>query len=96
MTIAQTIMQQIGGRAFFMIGASNFVAQADGGLSFKVGKNAKGVTHLNIELDPSDTYSVRALRVTKRSIAQKGSQCFVYADQLHTAIEALTGLYTSL
>jgi len=100
--VAETIRQQIGGRALFMLGAKQLAA-TDDGLRFRIGRNAKGVTHVIVKLDPSDTYTVefRAMRVNRRhpdgfSNKLKSSMSDVYVDSLHTVLESGTGLYTRL
>lgn len=94
---AATILRQLGNRCLVMIGAKAILDCGDA-VQFKVGRNAKGVTHVRITLDPSDTYTVKFDRVTRRgmNVTPKGEVSFVYADQLRTAIETHTGLYTSL
>lgn len=93
--IGQTIAQQIGNRAFTMIGARGLVALEDG-LQFSVGRNAKKVTKLVVKLDADDTYTVTAWNIRGVNCRELASHSFVYADQLHTVIESLTGMYTSL
>lgn len=106
MNTAQTIAAQIGNRAFAMMGAKNLLG-GDNHLQFKVGKNAKGVTHITVTLDPSDTYTVKFDKVTpyrmdRRTGEMKGGVKTlaevegVYVDSLKTTIEANTGLYLSL
>lgn len=100
--IAETIRQQIGGRALFMLGAKDLTA-ADGYLQFKVGRNSKSVTHIRVTLDrASDTYTVTAYRARRKKgevvpeikVLETCDQ--VYADSLHSVLESLTGMYTSL
>ncbi len=94
--VANIIASQIGNRAFFMIGAKNLLG-SENALQFKVGKNAKGVTHITVTLDADDTYTVTAVSCRgTRPIVAKGEFTMVYADQLRSIIEALTGMYTSL
>jgi hypothetical protein len=101
--IAQTIKEQIGNRALVMIGAKDLLA-GDNYLSLHVGRNPRGATHIRVALEPDDTYTVESLRwrhkringipeLTKTVIASTSD---VYAEQLCQAIEAVTGLYTSL
>jgi len=94
-TIASTIASQIGNRAFAMMGAKNLVA-GDKSLTFKVGTNAKKVTHIVVELEPSDTYTVRFVRVSRGGAVVSNVSQDVYADSLHTVIQNHTGLYLSL
>lgn len=96
-TVASVIMDQVGHRAFVMMGASNYNAEPDH-LTWKVGRNAKKVTHITVTLDPSDTYTVRFQRATKRGqhIQLIDEVSMVYVDSLHSVIEAGTGFYLSL
>lgn len=95
MTVANTIREQLGRKALFMIGAKDLVG-SENSLSFRIGRNEKGVTHIRIVLDPSDTYTLTFLRVRGLSVKEVSSISFVYADQLRSTIETNTGLYTSL
>lgn len=105
-TVANIIVQQIGNRAFAMMGAKNLLG-GDDRLQFKIGKNAKGVTHITVILDASDTYTVKFDKVTKyRMNARTGEMVGgaktlaeldgVYVDSLKAVIESNTGLYLSL
>lgn len=100
--VANTIREQIGRKAFFMLGAKNLVGDVSS-LTFKIGRNAKSVSHIKVVYHAGlDTYEVQALRVR----CPKGSPfpvtkilestSDVYVDSLHTVIEAFTGMYTSL
>ena len=99
--VALTIKEQIGHRAFFMLGAKDLTAY-ESGLGFKVGRNAKSVNHVVVTLEPDDTYTVKAERVCVSrktfTVSRKvlGEVSDVYVDSLHTVIESLTGMYTSL
>ena len=95
MEIAKEIRRQIGNRAFFMMGGKNLIASEDA-LTWKIGRNAKNVTHVTVTLDPSDTYTIKFQRVHGLKVTDKGELSMVYADQLHALIEENTGLYLSL
>lgn len=99
--VANEIKRQIGRSALFMIGAKNFIGLTGenhrlGGLTFKIGRNAKKVTHITIHLDYNDTYTIQFFRVWGSKISQLGDFDGVYCDMLHSLIESETGLYTSL
>ncbi len=94
MDIAKTIIEQIGNHAFFMVGAKNLVAHEDG-LSFKIMRNSKRVTHIDIRLADDDTYTVEFVnfnvrRAEQRKIVSRFEG--VYADMLIELFEAQTGL----
>lgn len=100
MSIATTILQQLGGtaRLHVMIGARAFVDLGNG-VRFAIGRNAKRVNKIEIKLDWSDTYSVRLLNVNvgRREMVQvKSEDSGVYCDQLRGVIERGTGMYLSL
>lgn len=87
----QTLIKQLG-TALPMMGAKDLVKSAQT-LQFRIGRNVKSVKVITIQLEADDTYTVRAIGANLRI---KG-ECFgVYADQLHTVLESLTGLYTRL
>jgi hypothetical protein len=98
--VAQTILQQLGGRRFLtMTGARNLVGSSNT-LSFKLPRAAKKITHVIVTLDPSDTYTVEFLncRTTpKRMIRETvASHADVYAEDLDSIFTSETGLYTRL
>lgn len=95
MQIASTILEQIGGNQFrMMTGAKGFVA-LDGGLLFRLNaRSAKGVTHVRIVLDPSDTYTVTFYG--QKSTGGEVVYDSTYCDQLRGLFEDVTGLRTSM
>lgn len=95
MNIAKTIAEQIGNKAFFMIGAKNLLAHDDA-LSFKIGRNSKSVNYVKITLTPADLYDIEFGWVTKNGYKVRSSEEGIYFDMLHGAIERNTGMYTSL
>ena len=108
MNKGKIIAQQIGNRAFFMLGAKNLVTSDEGVLTFRVGRNSKSVNVVRIELQADDTYLVECLcvrqgRLDKKTFVRRAdtrkmiyTSSQVYADQLHAALESGTGMYTSL
>lgn len=102
--IARTIQQQIGNRAFAMIGAHGFMA-LENGLEFGF-KGSKRCNVLRIELQPDDTYTLTFCKRTPFRISAKGAvsggtkpvatAADVYCSQLLDMIRHHTGLYTSL
>ena len=98
--IANTISTQIGRQAFFMMGAKNLVGH-ESALSFKVGRNSKGVTHVMVTLTADDLYTVEFIKINMHPRAKEMRKVLatvegIYVDQLHTTIEGGTGLYLSL
>jgi hypothetical protein len=101
MNVANTIADQIGQRAFRMLGAKDLMGDANS-LTFKIGRNAQGVTHVRVQLDPDDTYTMQFLKVRtskkppyyERKVLSEASG--IYVDQLRGIITEKTGLYTNL
>ena len=104
MTIANIIAQQIGGRAFFMLGTNQKIGD-ERSLAFNVrGARETGVNKIRVTLELDDTYTVefwkvplgaRAIVADKRPVLLHSSPG-VYADGLHECIEFHTGLALSL
>lgn len=93
--IAKTILEQLGGNRFVvMTGSKNFLGRPDG-LSFKVGSNAKRVTHVRATLTPLDLYDVEFLNIRGTKISNFTPAIGVYADQLCKIFTDATGLRTS-
>jgi len=100
MTVAKTIMAQLGGNRFMaMTGAHNLVGTKDG-LGFKIMKNAKEVTHVNIVLTWKDLYDITFLKVISSKKMPKvetvSEECDIYAEDLQMIFTAGTGLDTHL
>lgn len=94
--VANTIVQQLGGNRFrAMTGANTFVG-SERSVTFKIGRNAKGVSHVRITLNVADLYDMEFLSVRGTSIKRKSDAIARYADQLRETFEQHTGLYTSL
>lgn len=96
MDIAKTILEQLGGSRFvIMTGAKNFVSGGKD-LSFKIGRNDKGVTHVRIVLNSKDLYDVEYLKVRgiKREVLSEENDLFF--DNLQSSFTRNTGLDTHL
>lgn len=94
--INKTIAEQIGNRAFFMMGAHSLTDMGADGLRFKV-RGSKKANVIVVKYDEGwDLYTVRAFRARGLEFKQVGEFSQVYADNLHGILEELTGLYTSL
>ncbi len=101
MQVANTILEQMGGRRFQMVtGASNFVG-SENSLSFSLpgagGFCKNGINRVNIELAPSDTYTVKFYRFRRgATLVTLSEHTDIYFDGLQDLFERETGLYTSL
>ena len=97
LTVAQTILEQLGGRRFqLMTGAKGFLATANGGLRFSLprGFAKDGITLVQVDLTDLDLYNVQGFNAKgePRGVGSDG----VYNDQLQAAFTRLTGLETRL
>ena len=97
MSVARTILEQLGGNKFaVMTGAKNFIDTGDG-LSMKIGRNKTSSNYLKITLNMMDLYDIRFSRVSpmggERSVTEYNN---VYNDSLVDVFEKHTGMYTSL
>lgn len=98
--IAQTILQQIGGRRFtVMTGSKNFIDMGKG-LRMNLSRNQTQANRLEITLDEStDTYTMRFYKqsITKHfnvKIKEIAEYDMVYCDMLEEMFTSVTGLYT--
>lgn len=92
--IANTILSQLGGGQFsLLVGLKNAMA-TESGLQFKIGKGAKrNINTVQVELDPSDTYTVKFwnCRGLKMNLISEVSD--VYCDSLRQVFTDATGFY---
>lgn len=107
MSIARTILDQIGGQSFIaMTGASHFVDKGNT-LSMYLPHNKSGANRLDITLTPLDDYTMRFYKYTAAHLAKNGDWVnekiedkamvdTVYCDTLQEQFTAITGLETHL
>ena len=95
--IAQTIHEQIGNKAYFMMGARNIVA-GESWISFKTGRVAAGkANYVKVTYNHgSDLYVMEFLRLHGRTTKFIATEFGVYAEGMHSRIEKHTGLATRL
>ena len=98
--IAQTILQQIGGRRFsIMTGSKNFT-DIGKGLRMNLARNKTQANRLEIVLDEgTDTYIMKFYRqvITKDlevKVTEVANYDMVYFDMLEDIFTSVTGLYT--
>jgi hypothetical protein len=99
--IANTILQQLGGRLSMMTGAHNLVA-LESGLQFSLRKGdaRDGINRVQIILTAMDDYTVIFYKIDVRNVE---NPCVtvdtvegIYCDQLMDVFENHTGLYLTL
>ena len=100
MIVAQTILEQLGGRRFaVMTGARNFAGD-ENSLSFRLpgagGYCREGINYVRISLNGLDLYDVTYSRIRGHKVTTINESAGLYADMLQADIERVTGLCTSL
>lgn len=107
LTVANTILQQLGGRRFsVMTGAKDFLG-SENSLQFRLGRNQTQTNRVRVVLEPSDTYTVYFEKVSLPRVNAKGEfvdgkvkliakRDDIYCDVLADVFTSVTGLYTSL
>ena len=99
LSVAQTILQQLGGNKFIaMTGAKEFVGGTEF-LGFKIPKNMSTANRVTIKYYPArDMYEVDFIKSDRYGLNAKTIKTFdnVYADQLRQIFTSVTGMETSL
>ena len=93
--IANTIKDQIGPKALYMIGAKDLMG-FENGFGFKIMKNSKKVNFVKITLNGKDLYDAEYGWYYGYKYTVKATENDLYEDMLHGSIERNTELYTSL
>ena len=93
---AAIILKQIGGNKFIaMTGAKDF-AFSDKYMSFKIGRNSKGINFVRIGHNSKDLYDMQFGFVSVKGIKVKKKVDDVYADMLGTIFTKYTGMNVRL
>jgi hypothetical protein len=92
LTVAKIILEQLGGDRFVaMTGATSFIGTEDS-LTFRVGRNPKGVSHVRVTLASADLYAVTFFHTGKAPRIGGDVPC----DMLQDVFFEHTGLHTRL
>lgn len=94
LSVAQTIADQIGGRAFLMMGTKHKLG-GENFLSFDI-RGCQKFNKIQITLEPNDTYKVEFFKFRKFERVNYLCRDMIYADGLKQCIEYNTGLALSL
>ena len=99
LTVARTIVEQLGGRQFMiMTGVKDFLGSPNG-VSFRIPPCdyvKDGINYCRIELSPMDTYIVEFGRVWGKSVKRIARFEDIYAENLQDTFTETTGLLTRL
>jgi hypothetical protein len=102
LTIAQTILSQLGGGKFLAMTGAKDLAADKSALRFKLpARFAKdGINFVQITLTTSDLYDMRFGKMAGPSkcfeVSEKASFTGVYFDQLQSVFTLATGLHTRI
>lgn len=94
LTIAQTISDQIGRRAFLMMGTKHKLG-GENFLSFDI-HGCPQFNKIQVTLEPDDTYKVEFFKFRKFECVNYLERDMIYAENLNQCIETNTGLALSL
>lgn len=97
MTVANTILAQLGGARFkMMTGAKDFVGAADM-LMFKIGTGAKNkINKVRITLTVDDLYTVEFFNLRGVNIKTIAKHEGIYNDMLQDIFTKETGFFTTM
>ena len=97
MSVAKTILEQLGGNKFrVMTGAKNFMGFSDG-LVMKIGRNSSNSNYLKITLNSMDLYDMKFCKLTRKFEEKSVTEYSdVYNDMLTDVFTKHTGMYTKL
>ena len=97
MQAAQTILAQLGGNRFCAMTGAHSLVGCDNMLQFKIGRGAVNKANtVRVELDDSDTYTVKFYSARGVNIRQISEHSMVYADSLRSLFSNQTGMATHL
>ena len=92
LTVSQTILAQLGGGSFVTTGGTaGLVASADG-LTFKLGRNPKRVTHVRVTVTRDGLYDVTFFTIGKGPQSYDG----IHPEMLQEVFGANIGLFRAL
>lgn len=95
MNTAVTILNQLGGNKFIAMTGSKNLMNTGNGLQMNLSKNNAKAKFLSIELTEMDLYRMTFYSLNKEyQIETKKEVSGVYADQLNSIFEEVTGLIT--
>ena len=97
MTVAKTILEQLGGNKFCMMTGAKNLGGTENSLSMRIGRNSSNSNYLKITLNMMDLYDVKFSKLTRKfeekSVTEYND---VFCDSLVEVFERHTGMYTKL
>ena len=100
MTVANTILAQLGGNRFMVMTGSKQPMGDASSLTIKIGRGAKdGINCLKVTLDASDTYTMTFYKLGRApsfKVETVKELDGIYGDSLQDIFTSVTGMYTHL
>ena len=95
--VANTILDQLGGRQFIAMTGAKLLVATDQGIQFKLPAGAlEGINSVVINLNAQDTYDLYFHKIRGADVTERVVFYDVYADRLRERFTDATGLETSL
>ncbi len=95
--IAQTIIDQLGGNKFVAMTGAHQFTHMPSGVTFRIGANAKKVTHLRITLTGDDDYTMEFQSIRGLKPIKMIDHAFeIMADTLASTFARKTGMAVAL
>ncbi len=97
LTVANTILEQLGGNKFLAMTGANTLVGSENSLSMRLPARTRNKANaLTITLTPMDDYTLEFTSIRGGKFTPKGTVSGVYNDNLRDVFTAQTGLYTTL
>lgn len=98
LAVAETILEQLGGRRFIAMTGAKYLCGDSTSLQFTLPArfSAQGINKVKITLDPSDTYTVCFYKVRRAELVLVKEVEGVYCDILKDVFTRTTGLDCTL
>lgn len=108
MTIANTILSQLGGNKFLVMTGARDLINIGNGLQFTIGRNSSQANRIIIRLNGNDLYNMSFIKITKGGLDKKtwtwkeGQHKTIkefndiFFDQLQELFTQVTGMNTHL
>lgn len=96
MTVAKTILAQLGGNKFVVMTGTKNLVGSENSLAFKFGRNSSKSNYVKIVLNGSDLYDITFYHVRNYEQVIDKQYTDIFNDQLVEIFERYTGLRTKL
>ena len=97
LTLAKTILSQLGGNRFIIMTGAKKLVGNESGLAFRIGRNKTRINHVLIRYNHGkDLYEMTFTYVFKTGFKELAKYDDVYAEDLVRLFEETTGLATKL